>query len=75
VGKDSSDDELAAGMVADTPVRIIRQPYFGAIGKVVTLPVELQQLESESHVRVLTVELEDGKIVTVPRANVEIIEE
>ena len=62
-------------MVPGTPVRIIRQPYFGAIGKVVALPVELQQVESESHVRVLDVEIEDGRIVTVPRANVEIIEE
>jgi len=71
----ASADELAAGMVPGTPVRIIRKPYFGAIGKVVSLPVELQQLESESYVRVLDVEFEDGTIVTVPRANVEIIEE
>jgi len=74
--EDSSiGDELASGMVSGTPVRIIRQPYFGAIGEVVSLPVELQQLESESHVRVLDVKLVDGSIVTVPRANVEIIEE
>ena len=74
--EDSSlGDELASGMVPGTPVRIIRQPYFGAIGEVVSLPVELQQVESESHVRVLDVKLVDGSIVTVPRANVEIIEE
>lgn len=71
----ASGDELAAGMVPGTPVRIIRQPYFGAIGKVVSLPVELQQVDTESHVRVLEVELDDGSLVTVPRANVEIIEE
>ena len=40
-----------------------------------SLPVELQQLESESMVRVVNIELEDGRVVTVPRANVEIIEE
>jgi hypothetical protein len=68
-------DELSAGMLPGTQVRIIRQPYFGAIGKVVRLPVELQQLESESYVRVLDVDLGTGKIVTIPRANVEIIEE
>ena len=68
-------EELASGMVPGTPVRIIRQPYFGAIGLVKFLPVELQQVESESYVRVLDVELDDGTIVTVPRANVEIIEE
>jgi len=41
----------------------------------VSLPVDLQQVESESYVRVLTVELDDGSVVSVPRANVEIIEE
>ncbi len=71
----ASEEELTAGMVPGTPVRIIRQPYFGAIGTVVSLPVELQQVDSESHVRVLDVELGDGTVVTVPRANVEIIEE
>ena len=58
-----------------TLIRIIREPYFGAIGKVLSLPVELQKLEQESSVRVLEAELEDGRTVTVPRANVEIIEE
>lgn len=70
-----SGDELAAGMVPGTPVRIIRQPYFGVIGEVADLPVELRQIQTRSHVRVLDVELEDGRVVTVPRANVEIIEE
>ncbi|GAF91003.1 unnamed protein product, partial [marine sediment metagenome] len=71
----ASSVELAAGMLPGTPVRIIRRPYFGAIGNVVSLPVELQQIQTRSHVRVLEVELEDGRVVTVPRANVEIIEE
>lgn len=70
-----SGDELAAGMVPGTPVRIIRLPYFGTIGEVASLPVELQKVESGSYVRVLTVELDDGRVVSVPRANVEIIEE
>ena len=73
--EEKSGDELAAGMVPGTPVRIIRAPYFGAIGRVHSLPIDLQQVETESYVRVLEVELEDGRIVTVPRANVEIIEE
>ncbi|GAI95712.1 unnamed protein product, partial [marine sediment metagenome] len=72
---EQGSEELASGMVPGTSVRIIRQPYFGAIGMVKFLPVELQQLESESYVRVLDVELDDGIVVTVPRANVEIIEE
>jgi len=67
--------ELASGMLPGTPIRVIRQPYFGAIGRVVSLPVELQMVESGSYVRVLTAELEGRGIVTIPRANVEIIEE
>jgi hypothetical protein len=72
---DEKGDAFAKGMVPGTPVRIIRQPYFGAIGVVDALPVELQPMESESLVRVLTVKLNDGSIAMVPRANVEIIEE
>ena len=72
---EGAGEELSSGIVPGTPVRIIRQPYFGAIGEVVRLPVELQQVESESRVRVLDVKLSDDTIVTVPRANVEIIEE
>ncbi len=63
------------GITIGTPVRLIRQPNFGAIGTVEDLPVELQVVETESPVRVLTVKLENGQQVTVPRANVEIIEE
>jgi transcription antitermination factor NusG len=74
-----TDEEEAVrfdkGMGPGMPVRIIREPYFGAIGVVVALPPELQIVETESSVRVLDVELHDGKKVTVPRANVEIIEE
>jgi len=37
--------------------------------------VDLHRVESGSKVRVLVVRLDDGTEVTVPRANVEIIEE
>jgi hypothetical protein len=57
-----------------TPVRCIREPYFGLLGKVTELPVELTQLESETKVRILKAKLEDGREVTIPRANVELIE-
>ncbi|MEO0071946.1 MAG: hypothetical protein ABIK10_00700 [candidate division WOR-3 bacterium] len=66
---------LERGLEIGSIVRIIREPLFGKIGKVVALPVELQQIETESKVRILEVELEDGKRVVLPRANVEIIEE
>jgi hypothetical protein len=73
--KMDEEDVLADGMYPGTRVRIIRQPYFGAIGTIHSLPVELQQLESESYVRVMVVDLDEGSQVTIPRANTEIIEE
>lgn len=79
-GKDSAaeskDDRaiFSKGMQPGMMVRIIAEPFFGAIGTILSLPVELQNVESESSVRILEVELEDGRKVVVPRANVEIIE-
>jgi len=72
-GKES--EALGEGLVPGTPIRIIREPYFGALGRVVSLPVELRKIETESEVRVLEAELLDGRRIIVPRANVEIIEE
>lgn len=62
-------------MKVGSVVRIIRYPYFGEIGTVVELPVELHKIETESPVRVVKVRLQDGRVVLVPRANVEIISE
>jgi len=58
-----------------TPIRIIREPYFGELAAVVGLPPELRQVPSGAMVRVLEAELRSGERVVVPRANVEIIEE
>jgi len=67
------------GLEPGTRIRVIREPYFGALGRVVSLPVELQKVETESYVRVLEATLETqppgAKPVVIPRANVEIIEE
>jgi len=69
------EQDLSEGLVPGTPLRIIREPYFGALAEVVDLPPELQVIDTEAHVRILRAKLlESGKIVTVPRANVEIIE-
>ncbi len=68
------EEHLKEGLVEGTIVRIIRDPYFGEIGKVKALPPELKLIETEAKVRVLEVELKDGKRVIVPRANVEILE-
>jgi hypothetical protein len=57
-----------------TPIRIIREPYFGELATVAGLPPELTVIPSGAKVRVLEASLKDGRRVTVPRANVEIIE-
>ncbi len=70
--KDAAHGE---GMSEGDPLRVIRAPYFGHIGKVGRLIAELQKVESGASVRVLEVEFEDGSRAVVPRANVELIEE
>ena len=70
------EDETAEGILEiGSPVRIIREPYFGRLGRVTELPIKLQSLETEAQVRVLRVELSYGEHVRLPRANVEAIEE
>ena len=62
------------GIHVGAQVRIIRDPLFGRIGKVLALPPELKQIETESRVRVLEVAFPDKTRAIIPRANVEIIE-
>lgn len=56
-------------------VRIIRQPHFGVIASILSLPSESVTIESGAVVRVMEVELPDGSVHVLPRANVELIEE
>ena len=73
--KDESMEIREEGMGVSTPIRIIAEPYFGRLGVVKSLPVDLKMVETGSLVRVLEAELEDGERVIVPRANVELIDE
>lgn len=68
------DDEPTA-LEIGARVRLIREPYFGILGTVTELPPKLTKLESGAMVRVLDAKLSDGRTVTVPRANVEIMAE
>ena len=73
---ENTDTEAPVGMLeVGSPVRVIREPHFGKLGRVTELPIELQRLETEAEVRVLQVEFEDGVKTILPRANVEAIEE
>jgi len=74
----AADAEAEGGPEADglrpgDRVRIIREPYFGVIGQVEELVSDLLQIETEARVRALRVRTSDARILTVPRANVEII--
>ncbi len=66
--------EIERGLSIGTPIRMIRQPYFGRLGKVVALPTNPAVLESGTRARVLEVEFTDGQRALIPRANVELIE-
>lgn len=55
-------------------VRIVREPWFGRIGRVSGMPHELRTLESGARARVVEVEVASGGGVIIPRANVELIQ-
>lgn len=61
--------ELSIG----TRVRCIRRPNFGSLGTVSALPDQPVKIDTGSKVRVLSVRLDGGPQVTIPRANVEIL--
>ncbi|MCE9577688.1 MAG: hypothetical protein K8W52_31345 [Deltaproteobacteria bacterium] len=70
----ATDADAVIGLDIGAPVRCIRAPYFGRIGVVSKLPVELHTMPSETKVRVLEVDFGKGDTIVVPRANVEVIE-
>ena len=68
-----SHDAKAHGLAVGERIRIIRVPFFGLTGRVAELPHDLERIETGAHVRVLRATLDDGRQVTVPRANVELL--
>lgn len=72
----SGESHTAGGALelkVGTPIRVIREPYFGRLGTVTDLPSQLMVVESGTEVRVLKAKLDNGEEALVPRANVEII--
>ena len=65
---------MAKELQIGTRIRIIRSPYFGELAKVTDLPEQPVAIATEAKVRVLKAKLDTGEEVTVPRANVEIID-
>src|SRR5882762_7866227 len=72
--RDGHIDSVEGGLKAGDMVRVIRQPFFGRIGRVTALPPELMPLETEAKVRVLEVDFGAAGRTLLPRANVEMIE-
>jgi len=54
-------------------VRALRAPYLGNVGTVVDLPAQPRRIESGARLPVAVVELYDGKQVSIPLANLELI--
>jgi hypothetical protein len=71
----TDEAEAGAALEVGVEVRLIREPYFGRLARVTALPEQLEEIETEARVRVLRARLADtGEEVTVPRANVEVIQ-
>lgn len=73
-----SSEELTApelSLEIGTKVRLIRDPRFGELAKVRSLPHELTTIPTGAQVRVAEVEFQDGCTMLIPRANLEIIAE
>ena len=70
---DDSSSKMPEGIQEGSTVRVIRSPNFGKIGKVISLPSELNKMESETMVRVAEINI-DGNNILIPRANLEMVE-
>ncbi|MDP6124945.1 MAG: immunoglobulin domain-containing protein, partial [Candidatus Latescibacteria bacterium] len=68
---DHTEPAEIGGLEVGAPVRAIREPFFGWLGHVTSLPAELIDVDSEARVRVLEVEFDGGETAVVPRANIE----
>jgi hypothetical protein len=64
-----SEDALEVG----AQVRVIRQPYLGSVGKVLSLPSQSRAIDSGARLRGAEVELEEKGRVFIPYANLELI--
>ena len=76
LGEGAAGREASAGarLAVGSRVRLVREPYTGSLGEVTALPAEPEVIATEARVRVLRARLDDGREVTVPRANVELIQ-
>ncbi len=62
------DEDIKLGAM----VRIVSEPFFGEVGRIVDIVREPRAIGTEAKVPVVSVELDGARRVTVPRANVEV---
>jgi hypothetical protein len=65
--------QLGGALEIGAQVRVIRQPYLGSVGQVVSLPSQPRVVNSGARLRGAEVELEGKERVFVPYANLELI--
>ncbi len=65
--------QLGGALEVGAQVRVIRQPYLGSVGQVVSLPFQLRAVDSGARLKGAEVELEGKGRVFVPYANLELI--
>ena len=65
------DNDLILAL--NSRVRIIREPYFGKLGKVIDLPHDLHKMESGTFTRVAKILFDDDSSKIIPRTNLEVI--
>ncbi len=74
-GASLDEQEISMALEVGAIVRIIREPNFGKLARVVELPEQPQVIPTSSKVRVAVLELLDtGERVVYPRANIELFE-
>jgi len=69
----AQENESETKLEIGSNIRLIRSPYFGRTGIVTEMPAAPSIISTGSRLRVLVARLDSGEIVTVPRANAEII--
>jgi len=72
-GAKPSPQQLGGALQVGTQVRVIRQPYLGSVGQVVSLPSQPRAVDSGARLRGTEVELGEKGRVFVPYANLELI--
>ncbi len=72
-GATPSPQQLGGALEVGAQVRVIRRPYLGSVGQVVSLPSQPRAVDSGARLRGAEVELEEKGRVFVPYANLELI--